>query len=339
MLLGRIFNGRQFVNIAPSLPPSIFDLYDSASKGQSYLLETLRCLFDCHWTSIQEYPSTDDPINFPHTFNAETQPYFIKYDSVVTALRFNSNNLVNCYLLIHYSPQNNQTPPSAQVTSELSDHIIEALNISYTMTRQENDLKSVHYVLDHYPIPAMAIDDNQNTIFINQAAQHLLQKASTQTLTKQESLLRLCQSDSYYKLKQALTNSLTGNSVTSRHLNVDVNETSFALIVTTANTVPNVFKHFSRNNISWVYLLNPDYSVTLKSNPEFQALGLSTAEIELSCAFFSGQSLNDIAEQRHVSKQTVRKQLQSVLRKTDCESQENLMIFFFENYIHYGLTH
>ena len=331
------------MNTATSISPSIFDLYDSASKGQPYLLETLRCLFNCHATSIQEYPCTDDPHSQSHTFNNDPQPSFVKFDNDIAALCFKSNSLVNCYLLIHNFPQspthNNQTYPLTLEADDLNEHVIEALNISYKITQQENDLKSIHYVLDHYPIPAVAIDEGLNTVFTNQAAQCILQKASAQTVSKQENLLKLCQSNSYPKLKQALSNSLTGNAIASRHLIIDVNETSLALIVTSENTVPNVFRHFSRNNISWVYLLNPDYTPTLKSHPEFQDLGLSTAEIELSSALFNGQSLNDIAEQRHVSKQTVRKQLQSVLRKTSCESQENLMIFFFENHIHYGLIH
>jgi len=331
------------VNTAPTLSPSIFDLYDSASKGQSYLLETLCRLFNCLSTSIQEYPCTDDPHTASHTFSTEPQPSFVKFDNDIAALCFKSNSLVNCYLLIHNFPQsptqNDKTYPLTSEADELSDHVIEALNISYKITQQENDQKSIHYVLDHYPIPAIAIDDNLNTIFINLAAQYLLQKTTFQTVTKQESLLELCQADSHYKLKQALTNSLTGKTLTSRHLMIDFNEITLALIVTTANTVPNAFRHFSRNNISWIYILKPDYSLTLKSHPELKTLGLSTAEIELSCALFSGKSLNDIAEQRHVSKQTVRKQLQSVLRKTNCESQENLMLFFFENYIHYGLIH
>lgn len=327
------------MNTAPTLSPSIFDLYDSASKGQSYLLETLCRLFNCLSTSIQEYPCNDDPYNASHTFSIEPQPSFIKKASYVAMLCFNSNNLVNCYLLMHYSTQSDQTYPLTFEANELSHHVIEALNISYKITQQENDQKSIHYVLDHYPIPAMAIDDNLNTIFINQAALYILQKATIKMVTKQESLLKICRADNHYKLKQALTNSLSGNTLTSSHLMIDFNEITLALIITTANTVPNAFRHFSRNNVSWIYILKPDYTLTLKSHPELKKIGLSSAEIELSCALFSGTSLNNIAEQRHVSKQTVRKQLQSVLRKTHCESQESLIIFFFENYIHYGLIH
>jgi DNA-binding CsgD family transcriptional regulator len=347
------------VNTALSTSPSIFDLYDSASKGQSFLLVTLSRLFNCQATSIETFRCTEDPfIRASITIKHDPQSYLdkqelpsstqkksdslnaiVKHDGDVTALPFKSSNLVNCYLLIHHATQHNHSCSFTAEADELSSHVIEALNISYKITQQENDLKSIHYVLDHYPIAAVAIDECLNSVFTNQAAQRTLQKATAHTVTKQENLLQLCQPNSHATLKKALINSLNGNALKSRHLIIDFNKTPLTLIVTTTNTVPNVFRHVSRNTISWVYILNPDYTRSLKSHTGFQALGLSTAEVELACALFIGQSLNEIAELRCVSKQTVRKQLQSILRKTDCENQESLMIFFFESYIHYGLTH
>jgi DNA-binding CsgD family transcriptional regulator len=330
------------VNAAPTLSPTIFDLYDSASKGQAYLLETLCRLFNCQATSIQEYPCHEDPFLTDSTFRQEPTLSFSHQQGIyqyeeVSALAFKSNHSVNCYLLIHSSTKNNQTLSFTPETEAINDHVIEALNISYKITQQENDLNSIHYVLDHYPIPAVAIDEGLNTVFANQSALRILQKATKSTNT-QVNLFKLCKTESRQKLKQAIINSLMGNATTSRHMIIDYDKASLPLIITTTNTVPNVFRHFSRNTISWIYILKPAFTDTLKSHPEFQALGLSTAEIQLSCALFSGQSLNNIAEQRHVSKQTVRKQLQSILRKTGCESQENLILFFFENYIHYGLN-
>jgi DNA-binding CsgD family transcriptional regulator len=57
---------------------------------------------------------------------------------------------------------------------------------------------------------------------------------------------------------------------------------------------------------------------------------LSPSEIELAKALFKGLSLNEITEARHVSKQTVRKQLQSILRKTGADSQEALIVLLFD---------
>ncbi|MFV1871855.1 MAG: helix-turn-helix transcriptional regulator [Oleiphilus sp.] len=60
---------------------------------------------------------------------------------------------------------------------------------------------------------------------------------------------------------------------------------------------------------------------------------LTPSEAELSKQIFHGHSLNDIAQIRSVSKQTIRKQLQSVLKKTRCDSQEALMIKLFDTVI------
>lgn len=337
------------MNTALSISPNILDLYDNASKGQAYLLEALCDVFNCQSTAIHTFLISEDPLFKPSPTRAlatqdnlgilKVPPPSLSFDKETHALLFKSNEVVNCYLFIHYAAITDaQNSPFAEDGDELIEHVIEALNIAYKISQQENDLKSIHYVLAQYPIPAIAIDENQNTVFSNQAAQRTLQKVTASAVMKQQSLLELCQPDNHATLKQALIDSLSGKVSSSRHLIIGFNKAPLTVIVTTTNTIPNVFRHFSRNNITWVYLLQTDYTNTLKSHPDFLILGLSSTEVELSCALFNGQSVNNIAEERRVSKQTVRKQLQSILRKTNCETQESLMIFFFENYIHYGLN-
>ena len=338
---------------APSISTNILDIYDSASKGESYLLATLCRVLNCQTASIQVFPykqdpfKTSTPLSYSHSLKDQARkhsaknncisPSMIKLDDKTAAIPFKANTSISCYLFIDLTIQSTETFLPNLNTDNLYEHIIEALNISYKITQQENDLQSIHYVLDHYPMPILAIDENLDTFFSNLPAQQLLQKVSPSSSNKHVSLLTLCQPDKHQLLKQALLNSLKSKVSTSNHLIIKFNEAPLTLIIT--NTAPNVFRHLSGNNTSWVYLLNPDFTNTLKLHPEFQALHLSATEIELSCALFNGHSLSQVAEQRHVSKQTVRKQLQSILRKTNCESQEHLMLFLFRNYIHYGLMH
>lgn len=58
---------------------------------------------------------------------------------------------------------------------------------------------------------------------------------------------------------------------------------------------------------------------------------LSPTETMLAKALFQGKSLNEICAYRQVSKQTLRKQLQSILRKTATESQEELILLIFDS--------
>lgn len=58
--------------------------------------------------------------------------------------------------------------------------------------------------------------------------------------------------------------------------------------------------------------------------------GLTPSEVELTKLLFDGSNLELIASQRCVSKETVRKQLQSILKKTACDSQEMLMLVLFD---------
>lgn len=61
-----------------------------------------------------------------------------------------------------------------------------------------------------------------------------------------------------------------------------------------------------------------------------QLYKLTPSEAELAKLIFNGLSLQKISDLRSVSKQTIRKQLQSVIKKTNCESQEALIIEIFE---------
>lgn len=54
--------------------------------------------------------------------------------------------------------------------------------------------------------------------------------------------------------------------------------------------------------------------------------GLSRAESRLTVAIVNGQSLEEIAELYHVSKHTLRTQLKSIYRKTDCRRQAELVV-------------
>jgi len=333
---------------ALAISSSLFELYDSVSKGQTYLLDTLCRLFHSENANIQEYPRTEDPFLALFTFKqgqiktAITKPLQLKHqfilDEHIVAFPFKSNNVVNCYLILQFSQQGHHQALFEPELEALIAHVKEALSMSYKITQQETDLKSIHYVLDHYPIPAIAIDNQLNTLFINQSAHALLQNNSNQLISRKENLLKLCDNENHQqRLKQALTSSLSGDTTENRYLKIDINGKPLPVILIACNSVPNVFRHYARQQVSWMYLLKPDYSQSLKSHSGFQGLSLSSAETILACALFEGKSLNDISEQRHVSKQTVRKQLQSVLRKTHCDSQESLMLFLFESFIHYDL--
>jgi len=340
---------------ALAISSNLFELYGSVSKGQAHLLDTLCRLFHCQSASIQEYPRTEDPFLALITFKqgqiktALTKPLQLNHqfilDEHIAAFPFKSNNVVNCYLILQFSQQGHHQTLFEPELETLIAHVKEALNMSYKITQQESDLKSIYYVLDHYPIPAIAIDNQLNTLFINHSAHALLQNNSNQLqnnsnqlICQKENLLKLCSNENHQQLlKQALTNSLSGNTTENRYLKIDINNKPLPVILVACNSVPNVFRHYARQQVSWMYLLKPDYTQSLKSHSGFQGLGLTSTEAILACALFEGKSLNDISEQRYVSKQTVRKQLQSVLRKTHCDSQESLMLFLFENYIHYDL--
>lgn len=75
---------------------------------------------------------------------------------------------------------------------------------------------------------------------------------------------------------------------------------------------------------------NDIFDLTVSKESLSTHFKLSPSELALAKALFKGFSLNEITEARKVSKQTVRKQLQSILRKTGTDSQEALIVLLFD---------
>ena len=91
------------------------------------------------------------------------------------------------------------------------------------------------------------------------------------------------------------------------------------------------------NNQSTVHINSPDNkAVNTAINLELdrklliKLFSFTTSETELVNLLFLGLNLQEVAEHRSVSKQTIRKQLQSIFKKTDCDSQEALILIIFD---------
>lgn len=102
--------------------------------------------------------------------------------------------------------------------------------------------------------------------------------------------------------------------------------------------------HYVMENYSWHNLNKLDaqqndhlLASSKPANNKVQAPNIETeqlshlfhftpSETELTKLLLSGLSLQDIADHRNVSKQTIRKQLQAILKKAQCDSQEKLML-------------
>lgn len=94
---------------------------------------------------------------------------------------------------------------------------------------------------------------------------------------------------------------------------------------------------FTSSHLATVPAANQAFEPEVSKQSLSHHFNLSPSEIELSQALFKGLSLNEITEARHVSKQTVRKQLQSILKKTGAQSQEALMLLLFDRCLLTGL--
>jgi DNA-binding NarL/FixJ family response regulator len=195
----------------------------------------------------------------------------------------------------------------------------------------------------------MAVDNRLDTIFTNKMARekfsHIIRNGATDLVSQLQhkarehvDLLNLCETQTQrLSLRESLQICTTSDDETAL-CKISVEGIDYPVIISATESVPNKFCHYSRSSIAWVYIIDASYGRHLADNSRFQNLSLSKTEKELCIQLFEGKPLSDIAAQRRVSEQTVRKQLQSTLRKTELESQEELIIFLFEQCIEYGLV-
>jgi DNA-binding CsgD family transcriptional regulator len=336
---------------------SLFELYESVALGKNKVLASLKHLLTSLRVDLYERP-----LHWRPDFFDQTKALDIRHaDLPVQAHTFQDEQTIylgipldsHCQLIFEsqYGSEHACQHSLSELSSKgLLEHVIQALQMVYHLEQQQHELESIHYVLDHYPLPVAAVDNHLNAIFTNMAftnaIENLNQQAPSDTLKtlKQQSretinLLALSSNaEQNTLLKDALRTCTQANTANFRHCQLDIKGRQQSLIVVSAHSVPNLFHHYARDGLAWVYLLDTSYRNILQNSAPFIALKLSSAEKALCLLLFEGHNLSTIAEHRRVSQQTVRKQLQSVLRKTQQEGQENLILFLFKTCIQHGLT-
>lgn len=352
---GRVLDG--FTSLYSQNSQSLFELYECVALGKHKVLISLKRLLSCLRVELYERPLHWRPELFEHAKHASIMlaelPAHIEI-SHAEGTAYLGIPLDSRYQLIfesqYSSEQACQQSLSELYNKGLLEHIVQALQISYRLEQQQHELESIHYVLDHYPLPVAAVDNHLNVIFTNVAFvsalgnMDTLRPESTFQALKQQArettnLLTLSSNaEQNSKLKDALLACTQVNTPSYRHCQLDIKGRQQSLMIVATHAVPNLFRHYARDELAWVYLLDTSYRQILHSSEAFKALKLSSTEKALCLLLFEGHKLSEIAEHRRVSQQTVRKQLQSVLRKTQQEGQEGLILFLFNTCIQHTLT-
>ena len=348
----------QELTLADEANDILIKIYQHVTLGPKSLINALRNLFVAQFATI-EFVSSSCSLESKQTINESRLQEGVQNNIHFGSFQLNSdtavlpfNNDQGSYLIFQLKFLNPETCRQVITNPKvitISPHIKQALTMCIDLSQQKQDLSSTEHVLKKYPLPICVIDNHLNNIFTNHAFEkHLSDSTICTNLSSikeiraiarsDTNLLSYCENDKDKQLlKTALKALSSSKEETSHYLKLLINGTETPVILTTTGYVPNVFRHYARDNLVWIHLLNNDYSQALKNNERFKGLGLSKTEQELSTLLFQGHSLNDISDARNVSKQTVRKQLQSTLRKTNCESQEDLIKFLFQHCLQFCL--
>ncbi|PJF39649.1 MAG: hypothetical protein CUN55_13870 [Phototrophicales bacterium] len=234
----------------------------------------------------------------------------------------------------------------------LATHIPNALQIAFTLQREKDSVNAIYQTLYRYPVPIAVIDEQQHTVMTNNAMTEVLSATQKHAQHNQladefkqahlaisptsppNNIFNLCaNTDQRKRLKNLLNEAFKAPTPITLYTCFNSAHTNTPIILRKDESPLPWQSNGAQGKVVWLYVLNKCYGDWIAQMPAFIQSGLSVTEQKLYLHLFEGGSLDSFAKARQVSKQTVRKQLQSLLRKFGLESQEMLIKHCFEHYV------
>ncbi len=218
---------------------------------------------------------------------------------------------------------------------QLAVHVQQASQLcqQFDALRTQNAL--LHSRLEDYPAPLLAMTRFGELRFANRAARALAQRSVL--FTWQDGVLHWLQAQNAERVARALRHIERG-SVIQQTLQLVAAESDSGLLLASLSCFEFEFlmpldleQHESTldDALFWLGLHQLRLSERHLDLVQ-QRLALTPTERQMAALLIQGSSLKQIAATRFVSETTVRKQMQTLLRKLDCHSQEMLSQHLFE---------
>ena len=190
----------------------------------------------------------------------------------------------------------------------LLQHFMRAEQIMVRMTELQQAVGNLQAMLDANAHPAMAIDDAGQIVALNEALRDFLPEV--QPHDSVSSLLSILLEEHGEDHAVLQTNLLDGGGSTL----VLVKNEPCLLVALPISGSPHTVIHFSR--AIWHDSLQRELS---------NFFGLSSSEVAICALLYEGYDAKEIAARRSRAEDTIRKQIKSILAKTRCGRQADLM--------------
>lgn len=216
----------------------------------------------------------------------------------------------------------------------LLDHLRRALQIHRQISILKQEKQQAYNILDCLKIGVMILDHESSVIYSNQKAQKILESCTALEL------------DTFNRLKtrhnkeQALLNTyilgalFQSSTVQQQHLpvggvlglaNEGTAKKTLMLSVVPISKLAGFGVSVEQGQKVAIFLTEPNQPHQLATSYLKQMYKLTNREVEVCELFINGYDLKEIAQQCHVTYETIRFYFKNIYEKTECSSQHELM--------------
>lgn len=195
-------------------------------------------------------------------------------------------------------------------SEQLAEHFDRAFQILEKIGRQkEHTSKQISQLIDEREVPSVAVTRDTNIVYSNSRARNIFQCLNV----KKTSLNKLLHPSSIDSLASGINKLFATRS-------------PLPVLVLLPNRVPALLllQRLLDDNTIIIDIAGSSWDSRVEQTL-VSMYDLSARECQVAAALYQGYSSNEIAEREHRSIETVRKQVKSVLNKTQTHSQTKLM--------------
>jgi DNA-binding CsgD family transcriptional regulator len=229
------------------------------------------------------------------------------------------------FVAIHRGPRQAPfSPPEIRRLEDLSRNLRRAIKLflHFARARLEHEVSSI--VLDRLETPAMLVDATGRVLFCNAAAEAVLRH--DEGINVQQGHLRAARSSEDSRLQALIADAASTFGRTGGEMLMERPAGQQPIVLLISPIGPMTAHGLPPITAGALVLFNDPARQARQPAKRLQALfGLTKAEAMLAQALLDGHRLTEIADTRRVSIETVRTQLQSLLKKTGVTRQADLM--------------
>jgi len=222
----------------------------------------------------------------------------------------------------------NFLPTEIATLERLAPHVIRALQLHRQVVRANAVADGLAVALNHFQLATLLVDERGAVIELNLAAEVLLRRSEC-PLRLVGRHLSAVSADHQAALARAISDAAHSSggrlSTVPSVLRLAKTDGSAALgvMVTPARQPRNL--GMKREGLAIVFISDPGQASPAEPDLLIRQFGLSPAEAQIAVRLTAGDRIEDIADARGVSQETVRVQVKRVLSKTETRSQGQLI--------------